>query len=127
MEPARLTPPPSDDAWIDMLLRPDAQSPLPDDGFRSRVLAALPPRRRGFSAWRRPALCLVAALAGLAVAWLAGGGAAGFSAAGAQLMNGLAAVLTPIAIGWQSLALAILIVGALAYVLATELKQERSG
>ena len=45
MEPEHLSPDSSDDARVDEWLRSDASTPLPDDGFSSRVLAALPPRR----------------------------------------------------------------------------------
>ena len=74
MEPANLTPLPSDrdplEAWLSAAA---PVAPLPDEGFAARVLAALPPSQSSFS-WRRPLLYTTGALSGLAVAWWQGGG-----------------------------------------------------
>ena len=49
---------------IDRLLRHDARIELPDDGFTSRVMGALPARAARERAWLRPALVMGSALAG---------------------------------------------------------------
>lgn len=65
MEPADLNPFPNanDDVRLEALLR-DAVSALPDDGFSSRVLAALPPEETAAGSWRRTAFCFAGAAAG---------------------------------------------------------------
>ena len=61
---------------IDKLLREDARTALPDNGFSARVLAALPPRAAAPRSWLRPALIFGSATLGsvLAVALAPGGG-----------------------------------------------------
>ena len=67
MEPSDLKSPPPDDTCLETWLRTEATlTPLPDDGFSARVVAALPapaprPRQR---AW----LCVASAAIGFAVA-----------------------------------------------------------
>jgi hypothetical protein len=65
MEPANLNSP--DDAQIEALLRPTAPI-LPDGGFSTRVLAALPPPVAARQSWPRVAVCLAGAAAGLGFA-----------------------------------------------------------
>jgi len=68
MESSNLNPLPREDDRLADLLR--GQSPaLPDDGFSTRVLAALPPSTSAPQAnGLRTALCVAGAAAGLAVA-----------------------------------------------------------
>ncbi len=66
MESEPLNPDPSEEARLDEWLRHDAAASLPDDGFSSRVLGALPARRSRAPAgpmWMLPALGVVAGLA----------------------------------------------------------------
>lgn len=65
MEPANLNPTPDakGDARLEAMLR-GATPPLPDAGFSTRVLAALPARAQPRVPWRRILFCLVGAAAG---------------------------------------------------------------
>lgn len=69
MEPTNLNSPPPDDEQLEALLRRAASAALPDDGFSTRVLAALPSKDPSPSPLLRPTLCVVAAVAGTAFAW----------------------------------------------------------
>ena len=74
MEPANLTPLPPERDPLDAWLSAKAPvAPLPDEGFTTRVLAALPPPQNSFS-WGRLLLYAAGALSGLAVAWWHGSG-----------------------------------------------------
>jgi len=67
---------------IDRVLREDARTPLPDDGFSTRVMAALPARPRS-RPWLQPALVFGSAGLGslLAIA---------LAPAGASVLQGFA-------------------------------------
>jgi hypothetical protein len=53
MEPVNLSPSAPDDERLEAVLRQPTAGPLPDDGFSTQVLAALPPpRREGALGWR---------------------------------------------------------------------------
>ena len=67
MEPDDLNEFIKNDPRLEALLR-QSSAPLPDDGFSTRVLAALPPRTAPRSSYRL-AWCLAGAVAGCAVAW----------------------------------------------------------
>ena len=56
---------------IDALLACDAEVPIEDDGFSSRVVASLPRPATATSAWLQPALVLGAAIAGATIAYFA--------------------------------------------------------
>ncbi len=66
---------PMDDAQLELLLKQLDHTPLPDDGFSSRVMQALPPPRRTpfFQSHRRLLLCSAALLAAVLAAWPKGG------------------------------------------------------
>lgn len=67
MESDELKTPAPDDAQLEAWLRSSTFLPaLPDDGFSSRVLAALPPPKRRFPA--RVLVCLAGGAVGMAVA-----------------------------------------------------------
>jgi hypothetical protein len=68
MEPTELNSSPDDEARLETWLREPARA-LPDDGFSTRVLAALPPPVTRPISTRRWVLCGLAAAVGLAVAW----------------------------------------------------------
>ena len=55
---------------LERLLRDDARSDIPDDGFTSRVMAALPRRSAAAPAWLRPALVISSGLLGSLLAVL---------------------------------------------------------
>jgi len=100
---------------LDTLLRRDAQSPLPDNGFSARVMSSLPPRARARQAWLQPALVLGSAALGsvLAVA---------FAPAGISVLQGFADVVQ-LRIGTPAAMTAIAMAAALmvsAVVLAVE-------
>jgi hypothetical protein len=64
----------ADDDWLDALLRADGREHrsayLDDDGFTSRTMAALPPLAVpvALPAWRKPALAVLWAAAGIGIA-----------------------------------------------------------
>ena len=62
----------ADDDWLDAALRAEGREHraqyLDDAGFTARVMAALPAPVQALPAWRRPALTLLWALAGLGIA-----------------------------------------------------------
>jgi hypothetical protein len=112
MEPANLTPlPPERDPLEAWLSAKAPVAPLPDEGFTTRVLAALPPPQNSFS-WGRLLLYAAGALSGLAVAWWHGSG--GPSPAPIfTWWNGVAAqTVNLLADPWWGLALAGAIVAA---------------
>jgi hypothetical protein len=94
---------------IDRILRDDARIVLPDEGFASRVMAALPARPKP---WLHSALVLGSALLGCAMA-------VAFAPAGASLLQGFAdlaqlqartpAALLAIAFGGALLASAVVL------------------
>ena len=53
---------------IEKLLRRDARIEMPDDGFTTRVMGALPARAPRERTWLRPALVMGSALAGSVLA-----------------------------------------------------------
>ncbi|HEX5128094.1 MAG TPA: hypothetical protein VFV90_00025 [Usitatibacter sp.] len=53
---------------IERLLRHDARIEVPDDGFTTRVMGALPKRERRERTWLRPVLVMGSALAGSVLA-----------------------------------------------------------
>lgn len=55
---------------LDRILRHDARSALPDDGFTARVMGALPAPRAAERAWLRPALIFGSATLGSILAVL---------------------------------------------------------
>lgn len=69
MEPADLNSSTPESLALERLLRAPAR-PLPDDGFSSRVLTALPPIRRRF--FQKTLVCAGGALAGVVCASLQG-------------------------------------------------------
>ena len=73
MEPADLNSPANanDDARLEALLR--RASPLPDDGFSTRVLATLPEAKTENAPWLRIAFCIAGAVAGCGFALWRGG------------------------------------------------------
>jgi hypothetical protein len=106
MEPTDLKSSPDDDRLDAWLRTSGAAAPLPDDGFTSRVLAALPPpspaltpagllaaRRR--AAHRRAWFCLIGAALGCAVS---------FSGGTAGLVQGVDALLPALAAAGRMLA-----------------------
>lgn len=87
MEPADLnsTFAADDDRNLEALLR-RTPAPLADNGFSSRVMAALPPPRRKRSiVSARAVLCSLGAAAGLALAWSNGASLGTLAAAKDQL------------------------------------------
>ena len=62
----------SNEDWLDKLLREDARQALPDGGFSSRVMSALPPATQRDSLWWKPVLVLGSAALGSALAVLLG-------------------------------------------------------
>jgi hypothetical protein len=69
MEPANLTPLPTDRDPLEAWLSAKAPAaPLPDEGFTACVLAALPPPQSSFP-WHRLLLYTTGTLSGLAAAW----------------------------------------------------------
>ena len=115
MEPANLTPLPSDrdplEAWLSAKV---PVAPLPEDGFAARVLAALPPPQNSFP-WHRLLLYATGTLGGFAVAWWQGGGGTGpvsisnwWNGVLAQTVNLLSFLSDP----WWSLTFAGAIVAA---------------
>jgi hypothetical protein len=50
-----------DDAWLELLLRNDAQqlAHIDDDGFSARVMAVLPPPQRSVRPWLVPAMAAI--------------------------------------------------------------------
>jgi hypothetical protein len=100
---------------IDRVLREDARTSLPDNGFSARVMGALPPRATATRGWLTPALVFGSAALGsvLAIA---------FAPAGSSLLQGFADLvqlraLTPAAITALAMGVALL---ASALVLAVE-------
>ena len=67
MEPGNVNSSANDDRRIEALLR-DAVTPLPDDGFSARVMAALPGAEKQPATRRRLAFCLAGAMCGCAFA-----------------------------------------------------------
>ena len=69
--PPRSCSDPSDD-WLDALLRADGREHradyLDDNGFTARVMAALPASPAALPAWRKPALAVLWAVAGIGIA-----------------------------------------------------------
>ena len=106
---------PDDRDPIEALLRADAGAGVPDDGFSSRVMRALPlaPRPR---AWLRPALVAGSGAVGALLAWL-------LAPAGTSLVQGFvdlsrAQALTPSA--WAALGLAMGMAAVAAVLVADE-------
>jgi hypothetical protein len=72
MESTDLTPSPSDERRLELLLR-QANPMIPDHGFAQRVLNALPPKRQHLrQGVVRAGLCIAGAAIGAAVAWQQG-------------------------------------------------------
>jgi hypothetical protein len=78
MEPNDLNSTPNDDSRLEMLLGQPAPA-IPDHGFSTRVLAALPPRTPARRPGLRLAFCSVGAAIGLVAAWLIGATSAGLA------------------------------------------------
>lgn len=100
---------------IDRLLREDASVPIADNGFSSRVLAALPLRTNARRNWLLPALVFGSAALGSALAVV-------FAPAGTSVFQGFSDLVqlhyrTPAAITALGIALALT---ASAVVLAVE-------
>ena len=97
---------------IDQVLRGDARTRLPDNGFSARVMAGLPPRAAAPRMWLRPALIFGSAALGsvLAVALAPEGGSLlqGFADL-VQLRGFTPAAITAIAIGGALLASALVL------------------
>jgi hypothetical protein len=110
MEPADLNSSHPDDARLEAWLRAhSAAAPLPDDGFSARVLAALPARTQPAlsanrfaarrTARRRLWLCLLGALAGMALGVTANRGASP-----TDIGHAFGALLPPLAAAFDRLA-----------------------
>jgi hypothetical protein len=100
---------------IDKLLRDDARTRLPDNGFSARVLTALPARAPSQRTWLRPALVFGSAALGSVLAVM-------LAPAGGSLLQGFADLVqfrgfTPAAITAVAIAGALL---ASALVLAVD-------
>lgn len=68
MESPNLSPLPPDDAQVEAWLQSRlAQPPLPDAGFTAHLITRLPPHPTQPQRYLRLSLCVVAALAGIAV------------------------------------------------------------
>ena len=63
--------PSSEDERLRSILR-GGVTPLPDDGFSTRVMAALPSQNHGLMLYARAAVCGLGALVGLVFAWQRG-------------------------------------------------------
>jgi hypothetical protein len=111
MESRNVNPSPSDDTRLEELLRLPAP-PIPDDSFSTRVLAALPERRRARPPVYRAVLLALGALAGTIFA--ASRGSLQGLVSPDELASLVKAVLANASA--SSLAFALLVtVGALAY------------
>jgi hypothetical protein len=100
---------------IDRVLREDARTALPDNGFSARVMGALPARTTAGSGWLTPALVFGSAALGSVLAIV-------FAPAGTSVLQGFAdlvqlGALTPAAITAVAMGVALL---ASALVLAVE-------
>ena len=100
---------------IDRVLREDARTALPDNGFSARVMGALPARATATRAWLTPALVFGSAALGSVLAIV-------FAPAGSSVLQGFADLVqlrafTPAAITAAAMAAALL---ASALVLAVE-------
>jgi hypothetical protein len=92
---------------LDEILRNDAQHTIPDAGFSTRVMRALPPAALRSRRWLQPALILGSALAGCLLAAL-------FAPGDASVVQGFAdlaqlKVFTPAAIAGLAMAAALLV------------------
>src|SRR5215216_2846305 len=98
MEPTDLNSKSPDDAQIDASLRAgSAVSPLPDDGFSARVLAALPPARTRLNSSLRAWLCAAGALIGGIVAASSSGTGPDASEQFASMIASVRTSLAPLA------------------------------
>jgi flavin-dependent dehydrogenase len=86
MESANLNTDPSRDAQLEAWLH-RASTPIADDGFSARVMAALPPRRVGSSPWVFRSIAAAGASAGLVIVLFRSGGGVGLGAIGSVLDN----------------------------------------
>ena len=98
----------SEEDRLDAWLRSDAAVPLPDDGFSSRVLAALPPRRARAPAGRLWMLPAAGFVAGLALVIARGGASTGID------VSPIAGLMTDVgsALPRSSLGLALVVIVA---------------
>ena len=121
MEPKDLKSDSPDDAPIEAWLRARATlAPLPDDGFSTRVLAALPPAARSMKPALRPWLCAAGAIVGCVLAASSGLTAPAAVDQVAALASALQTALTPLAD--PSFGLALVVTGvSLAFVYWREL------
>jgi hypothetical protein len=71
MESTDLNSPTSDDERLQAMLR-ESSPPLADDGFSTRVIAALPPEKQTFVLYARLAVCALGASIGLVFTWKRG-------------------------------------------------------
>lgn len=109
MEPEHLNPNRTGEDRLDEWLRDGAAASLPDDGFSTRVLAALPPRRARASAGRMWILPAAGVVAGLALVISRGGASTGVDVSPvAGLMTDLGSALPKSGLG-----LALVVVVAL--------------
>ena len=81
----------NDDAHLEALLR-RAATPVPDDGFSMRVLAALPPAAEPSALWSRAVFCLAGAAVGGGFAYWEGASWPGLRADFAQARTAFANV-----------------------------------
>jgi hypothetical protein len=100
---------------IDRVLRDDARTNLPDEGFTARVMGALPARAPAQSGWLTPALVFGSAALGSVLAIV-------FAPAGSSVLQGFADLVqlrgfTPAAVTAAAMGVALL---ASALVLAVE-------
>lgn len=117
MEPTDLKSNSPDDTRIEAWLRASSEaSPLPDDGFSVRVLAALPPPAFKTQASRslRPWLCLAGATVGAILVISSGANRGAEGQAFARLVPSLESAFTPLldprvllALGLSALSLAL--------------------
>ncbi|HYD83623.1 MAG TPA: DUF5056 domain-containing protein [Opitutus sp.] len=116
MEPTDLNPLSRDDERLSAILR-EAQPAIADDGFSTRVLAALPPpKNSAHPLLSRPFACAIGTLVGIAVAWNHGVFSASFTSAFADLRSSVSTSLAtnadmPASPG-LALALALAVTGA---------------
>ena len=104
MEPADLNPHSREDDDLKALLRLDPPTP-PDDGFSTRVLAALPPPRRAKSFQLR--LWLVGAGLGILFAAIEGASWSSLSTGAATVAQSSANLVAALSDPWLGLAVAL--------------------
>ena len=112
MESPDLNSSSSDDRRLEALLR-QGQPEVPDQGFATRVLAALPEKKSAHRAPSRGVMCAFGAATGVAFAMGRGVALGDLEAATDRLNDSLAAVSPLVANPWLFVALALTVVSLL--------------